>query len=330
MSELYEVVIYTASVAKYAIPLIRQLDPSGLVSHSLFRNHCSVLSNIIVKDLSLLGRDLSKVIIIDNSPSAYTLQPHNAIPIETWTGNQFDKSLMELVPMLETLSAVGDVRKEIQRVYGRSEVSGLAKGKLVRYSLDGIQIGKEQSSAVQQIKPRFIPLSLRINKGNIKFPQTIYENARILPSANKSAGRLIPFVNNKPVTCERLKLAATIDQQHSLEYRFATDSALLKNAKKSPPVRFSNLTLYNGGKLSREISCKSHHYAAALYNKNEFAKVSEGIRVSTASKTTIEIRKNTGALITPSNICSPIYLTGNKNKEERKYRYELALEYDKF
>lgn len=327
---MYEIVIYTASVAKYAIPLIRQLDPSGLVSHSLFRNHCSVLSNIIVKDLSLLGRDLSKVIIIDNSPSAYMLQPHNAIPIETWTGNQLDKSLMDLVPMLEKLSGVGDVREEIQRVYGRSEVSGLAKGKLVRYSLDGIQIAKEQSSPVQQIKPRFIPLSLRINKGSIKFPQAIYENVSIIPSANKSAGRLIPFVNNKPVTCERLKLAATVDQQHSLEYRFAADAVPLKNPRKPPPVRFSNLTLYNEGKLSRGVSCKSHHYAAALYSKSEFAKVSEGIRVSTASKSTIEVRKNTGALITPSNVRSPIYLTGSKNKEERKYRYELALEYDKF
>ena len=107
---MFEVVVFTASVSKYAIPVIKNLDPNGLISYCLFRNHCSSISSTFVKDLSLLGRDLSKIIIIDNSPNAYMFHPENAIPIESWIGDKSDNKLIELIPLLEELTEVSDIR----------------------------------------------------------------------------------------------------------------------------------------------------------------------------------------------------------------------------
>lgn len=109
VAQLYEVVVYTASMAKYANPLLDQLDRDGVVSSRLFREACTRQPTGYVKDLSKLGRNLKDVIIIDNSPSCYALQPNNAIPIKTWRDDPNDRELFDLVPILYSLAGVEDI-----------------------------------------------------------------------------------------------------------------------------------------------------------------------------------------------------------------------------
>ena len=65
-----------------------------------------------IKDISLINRDLSKTIIVDNIASNFKLQPRNGIAISTWTGDTEDLSLLNLIPVLIKLarSGVNDVR----------------------------------------------------------------------------------------------------------------------------------------------------------------------------------------------------------------------------
>ena len=56
MSRYFELVIYTASLSKYADPLVDILDPEGLCAYKLFREHCTFVNNAFVKDLTRLGR----------------------------------------------------------------------------------------------------------------------------------------------------------------------------------------------------------------------------------------------------------------------------------
>ena len=56
---------------------------------------------IFMKDLRLCEPDLAKVMILDNSPSAYELQPANAIPIVSWFDNPFDTvSVVSVLPYM--------------------------------------------------------------------------------------------------------------------------------------------------------------------------------------------------------------------------------------
>jgi Dullard-like phosphatase family protein len=111
MAKHYEIVVYTASQSIYATPILNQLDPGNHIHHHLFRESCIVTNGGFIKDLSRLGRDLAGVIIVDNSPACYALQPENGIPISTWTEDPNDLMLSQLAPFLKLLATVDDVRE---------------------------------------------------------------------------------------------------------------------------------------------------------------------------------------------------------------------------
>ncbi|KAL9044705.1 MAG: hypothetical protein Q9214_002174 [Letrouitia sp. 1 TL-2023] len=104
VGELYEVVVFTASVAKYGDPLLDQLDIHKVVHHRLFRESCYNHQGNYVKDLSQVGRDLRETIIIDNSPTSYIFHPQHAVPISSWFSDAHDNELLDLIPVLEDLA----------------------------------------------------------------------------------------------------------------------------------------------------------------------------------------------------------------------------------
>lgn len=106
----FEVAVFTASQSCYADQLMDYIDPKGeLGKLRLFREHCTELRNGRVKDLSLIGRPLNRVAIIDNSPVAYLFQPRNAIPIVSWFEDTKDKEFERLIPMLADLAVCESV-----------------------------------------------------------------------------------------------------------------------------------------------------------------------------------------------------------------------------
>ena len=123
MSKKYEIVIFTASISKYAGPLLDILDKEKFCSFRLFREHCTLLNSSFVKDLKKLGRDLKDVIIVDNSPMAYLLNSDNGLPILTWFDDKNDKELYKIIPILDFLSLVPDVREYIHKIVINNEIS---------------------------------------------------------------------------------------------------------------------------------------------------------------------------------------------------------------
>ncbi|XP_059906696.1 carboxy-terminal domain RNA polymerase II polypeptide A small phosphatase 1-like isoform X2 [Gadus macrocephalus] len=109
MGELFECVLFTASLAKYADPVSDLLDKWGAFRSRLFRESCVFHRGNYVKDLSRLGRDLDKVIIVDNSPASYVFHPDNAVPVASWFEDMSDTELLDLIPFFEHLSKVDNV-----------------------------------------------------------------------------------------------------------------------------------------------------------------------------------------------------------------------------
>jgi len=114
MSALYDIIVFTASLSNYADPLLDLLDKHKVVQHRLFREACVRHEGNYVKDLSTLGKGLDSIIIIDNSPICYMFNPENAIPIESWFDDENDTELIAMIPLLEKLSKVPDVRSELE------------------------------------------------------------------------------------------------------------------------------------------------------------------------------------------------------------------------
>lgn len=109
VGEMYEVVVFTASLAKYADPVLDLLDKHKVIRFRLFREACCNHKGNYVKDLGIIGRPLKDTIIIDNSPASYLFNPENAVPIESWFDDPNDNDLIELLPYLEQLTRVDDV-----------------------------------------------------------------------------------------------------------------------------------------------------------------------------------------------------------------------------
>ncbi|XP_034416098.1 CTD small phosphatase-like protein isoform X1 [Cyclopterus lumpus] len=119
MGELFECVLFTASLAKYADPVADLLDQWGVFRARLFRESCVFHRGNYVKDLSRLGRELSKVIIIDNSPASYIFHPENAVPVQSWFDDMTDTELLDLIPLFEGLSKEEDVYSLLQSLRNR-------------------------------------------------------------------------------------------------------------------------------------------------------------------------------------------------------------------
>lgn len=102
MAKCFEVVIFTAGLKDYADWILNDFDKARVISHRLYRNSCRFRRGVFVKDLSRLGRDLTKTIIVDNIAENFEMQPDNGIHIISWFSSPSDTELMKLEPLLRS------------------------------------------------------------------------------------------------------------------------------------------------------------------------------------------------------------------------------------
>ena len=113
-----ELIIFTSSSKQRADIIIDKIEKNKkYFNQRLYREHCSLMGAAYVKDISKLGRDLSKTIIIDNDLGCFYLQQENGILIKTFSGEQTDKYLMNLYDILNKIikSSFLDIREKLDK-----------------------------------------------------------------------------------------------------------------------------------------------------------------------------------------------------------------------
>ncbi len=117
INNYYELIVFTAATQDYADPIINAIEQKGTkFDYRLYRIHTRIIDNVFVKDLSRLGRDLSRIIIVDNMEQNYKLQPENGITIRPfWGKDTNDMALYDLFHILiKIVKQNMDVRDGIQ------------------------------------------------------------------------------------------------------------------------------------------------------------------------------------------------------------------------
>ena len=118
IKEFYEIIIFTSGTKEYADAILNSIEKKGNNKYfdgRLYRNHNIEIGQKYYKDLSKIGRDLSKTIIVDNFNYCFKLQRENGILISSYYGdNKEDKALIELQKILiKIYNEKCDVRQSI-------------------------------------------------------------------------------------------------------------------------------------------------------------------------------------------------------------------------
>jgi len=114
VSKYYEIIIFTSSPKKYADKILNKIDIDGdLISYRLYRSHVLYENGKSVKNLNLIGRDLTKTIFVDNLRSNAKYNLNNLCPITTWRSDIFDNKLIKLKDKLIYLATCGKYDDDI-------------------------------------------------------------------------------------------------------------------------------------------------------------------------------------------------------------------------
>lgn len=118
----YEIVIYTVEHGMTVFPLLDIIDPKHIIAYKLVRDATHFTRGYYIKNLEKLNRDLSKVIYIDWNKRSAGYNIENLLKIKRWSGNEQDRSLLDLADLLKTISDndIEDVR-DVLKYYSKYE-----------------------------------------------------------------------------------------------------------------------------------------------------------------------------------------------------------------
>eukprot|EP00462_Mataza_sp_D1_P015655 CAMPEP_0175163708 /NCGR_PEP_ID=MMETSP0087-20121206/25934_1 /TAXON_ID=136419 /ORGANISM="Unknown Unknown, Strain D1" /LENGTH=270 /DNA_ID=CAMNT_0016452511 /DNA_START=34 /DNA_END=846 /DNA_ORIENTATION=- len=125
-SNNFEPILFTAALPVYANPVLDYIDQNRVFRARLFRDstvHCQGYP--YVKDIRMLGRDMKRVVIVDNNPSAMLATVDNAIPIKDFYGDKNDSEFDHLIKLLDHLEKLEDVRPFLKQLLQFGRKTGL-------------------------------------------------------------------------------------------------------------------------------------------------------------------------------------------------------------
>jgi Dullard-like phosphatase family protein len=128
-STQFELISYTAGHEEYSQAILSHIDPTGnIFKHRLFRQHCAIVAEeTLIKDLSIINRCPTRLVLVDNTIGNFLLQPENGIPVTTFVGGE-DNALSVLWEFLLGIDLVKDVRVPLRATFKLPELFGTHLG----------------------------------------------------------------------------------------------------------------------------------------------------------------------------------------------------------
>ncbi|CAM0955077.1 unnamed protein product [Alopecurus aequalis] len=123
-SQFADLILFTAGLEGYAKPLVDRIDAHNRFCQRLYRpSTVNTEYRDHVKDLSCLSKDFRRIVLVDNNPYSFLLQPVNGIPCLTFSAGQpIDNQLMGVIfPLLKHLSLQKDVRPALYDAFHMPE-----------------------------------------------------------------------------------------------------------------------------------------------------------------------------------------------------------------
>ena len=107
MKPLYELVVFSFGTYEYVDSVIKIIEKNEkFFEYVLYRQHATVNNCEYIKDLSLLGRDLKNIIIVDDIPQVFKMQERNGICIKAFYG--------DIVTERNTLKILGKILEKVR------------------------------------------------------------------------------------------------------------------------------------------------------------------------------------------------------------------------
>ena len=112
----YEIDIFTAAIKRYADNIVNKLDPNdNYIRYRFYREHCIYEGTKTVKKLVRIGRDLNKIIFVDNIKYNAKYNMDNLYHVSSWKDNVYDTEMIKLQDLLVDIIANGTFKDDIRK-----------------------------------------------------------------------------------------------------------------------------------------------------------------------------------------------------------------------
>ena len=119
--EYFEIAIYTASCSDYADPIIDYIENEKgkkYFKYRFYREHCIYYKSLFLKDLSIFGKPMSQIIIIDNCLFSFAHYLDNGVLITSYYEDEEDLDLLSIIEFLKSsILESTDVRYVIKNTF---------------------------------------------------------------------------------------------------------------------------------------------------------------------------------------------------------------------
>lgn len=119
-SQMYEVVVFSSLPQHEGDAIVKKLDPFGCVSYGLYRFATKFEDGKYLKDVYMLNRDPSKVLVMGHDVEGFSPHPEHVLPVKPWEGDPKDHALEDAIDFLEMLaySRLQDLRPVVEKNRG--------------------------------------------------------------------------------------------------------------------------------------------------------------------------------------------------------------------